>query len=101
MFFIDKVTLFDFLFFAFLPFSFALVRYSQLLFFFPYKSMSEYIFYSESHSFALYYLLVVKVTKDKGLTFASPLSSYLAHLLEKILGFALLLLQPVHVYAYW
>lgn len=53
MFFIDKVTLFDFLFFAFLPFSFALVRYSQLPFFFPYKSMSEYIFYSGTHSFAL------------------------------------------------
>lgn len=85
--FIDKVTLFDFLFFAFLPFSFALVRYSQLLFFFPYKSVSEYILDSGTHSFALYYLLVVKVTKDRGLTFASPLSSYLSHLLEKLIGF--------------
>ena len=87
-----KVTLFDFLFFAFLPFSFALVCYSKLLFLFPYKSMSEYIFYSGTHSFALYYLLVVKVTKDKGLTFASPLSSYLSHLLEELIGFELLLL---------
>lgn len=73
MFFIDKVTLFDFLFFAFLPISFALVRYSQLIFFFPYKSMSECIFAYGTLSFAFYYLLVVKVTKDKGLTFASPL----------------------------